>query len=957
MTFSLLGMDTQTGKPVYIAKASRLQGLYIIGIQGTGKSGLIENLIMQDMKQQIGVCVLDPHGELTEHVLARLPDKETEEKVIYLDLNLVSNGYSFGLNLFACADPTNDDEIVKTLSQVLHVFEKTYGISQTTPLMYDLLYKIAYVLIANPGYTMVDIPLFLTSEPFRKKLVANVKHAEVCTFWENWDDPKQRSFHDKQQENSQTILNKLNDFSHAPLRSIVGQSTTTIDLQDIMNGGKILLVKLNRRLENPSSLVGSIIISQLLNAAFDRPSNKKRQFHLYADEFQRFATEDFATLLEEARKYGIGITMAHQNRAQLLSKNERLETHLKDRTLSAANIVCFRVTGPDGQELASSFDCTPPPAEAKREEKLTPVSNPVDVLLTGKTHPSPVVNAWVKHWKLDLFANTSFVPASYFDDFLWATLTQQGGFIALLNTCVYEAVRTKSPRNGLSLLLFETIVRRVGFGFFDGDQFTKWLLDIKLFYGLRSGEFGQPATKRQKPRDLTLDTLLFSYSEESEKNKREQEIDFSEHRQYRFCPRDYCSFLFTGYYALEKRIPPFGLQEQTVYASLWEAEDETQLQDAFASYEQLVRKNLWEYMEKEVAMYVTFLEQFSFSPNFSISEQAEPVFFELLRVWKALPLSETQGKQIPDCRKIDSYFFLHPNDPANPHCRSSPNEIDSIPEVIRTLGVGFLAETIDFEALVYQEYSYLVHETIERFAWRIIPGQIEPLIMPVLYEEIDRIVAVQKSHFEAFIREFRDVLRILIDEPIAEGSGIYEYIPGVPRTYADVQLERANMLSGFSNFHAHVKLGTNLPQNPGKICQNCGQGNIAGTKDCRWCGTKLPAPNEYSITTLKPTGYIGATAIQQRIASIHYRNFTEGYIRPRKEVEEEIMKRQQGNKQEPGAKEQQGNEPGAKKQAGSPPPRRRKIDPDEEKKTTCKHCGTLNDLDAKFCKECGKKPT
>src|SRR5205085_2785825 len=136
MTYSVLGIDTQTGQKVAIPKASRLQGLYIIGIQGTGKSGLIENLIMQDIDQQIGVCVLDPHGELIDHVIARLPGKAEEDKVILRDL--ADYSYPFGLNLFACPDPTDDGEIVKTLYQVLHVFEKAYGIVPTTPLMYDL---------------------------------------------------------------------------------------------------------------------------------------------------------------------------------------------------------------------------------------------------------------------------------------------------------------------------------------------------------------------------------------------------------------------------------------------------------------------------------------------------------------------------------------------------------------------------------------------------------------------------------------------------------------------------------------------------------------------------------------------------------------------------------------------------------------------------------------------------
>src|SRR5260221_10052601 len=215
MTFSKLGTDTQTGQFVYLPKTARTQGLYIIGIQGTGKSGLIENLIMQDIDQQIGVCVLDPHGELIDHVLARLEPKN-ENDVILLDL--VDYTYPFGLNLFECPDPTDDGEIVKTLYQVLHVFEKAYGIVPTTPLMYDLLYHTVYTLIANPGYTMIDIRLLLTNEACRKKLAANVPNTDISDFWTIWDDPKQTTSKEREEKRG-TILNKMNDFLHIPLRN------------------------------------------------------------------------------------------------------------------------------------------------------------------------------------------------------------------------------------------------------------------------------------------------------------------------------------------------------------------------------------------------------------------------------------------------------------------------------------------------------------------------------------------------------------------------------------------------------------------------------------------------------------------------------------------------------------------------------------------------------------------
>src|SRR5437016_516893 len=184
MTFSKLGTDLQTGQIVELPKTSRPQGLYIIGIQGTGKSGLIENLIMQDIDQQIGVCVLDPHGELIDHVIARLEPKH-EKDVILLDITKYQN--PFGLNLFTCSDLTNPEKVEQTVGQVMHVFEKLFGVSHDTPLILEYLLNCTYTLVANQGYTMAEIPLLLTDKNCRQKLVANVKKQQVLTFWRDFD--------------------------------------------------------------------------------------------------------------------------------------------------------------------------------------------------------------------------------------------------------------------------------------------------------------------------------------------------------------------------------------------------------------------------------------------------------------------------------------------------------------------------------------------------------------------------------------------------------------------------------------------------------------------------------------------------------------------------------------------------------------------------------------------------
>src|SRR5712692_310202 len=163
MTVSKLGTDILTGQIVELPQASRRQGLYIIGANGTGKTGLIENLVVQDISSGLGVGVLDPHGDLTQAVLSRLPSKRfvdgveraTEKDVIFL--NIADYEYPFGLNLFACDNPQDLLAVQRTVDQVMYIFEKLFDLTvQTTPLMAQFLYNSTQTLIVNPGYTMAD---------------------------------------------------------------------------------------------------------------------------------------------------------------------------------------------------------------------------------------------------------------------------------------------------------------------------------------------------------------------------------------------------------------------------------------------------------------------------------------------------------------------------------------------------------------------------------------------------------------------------------------------------------------------------------------------------------------------------------------------------------------------------------------------------------------------------------
>src|SRR5437016_4740484 len=260
MTFSKLGTDTDTHQPVYLPKASRTKGVYILGLQGAGKSGLIENLCVEDGKQGTGFCVIDPHGELIDNVISRLPANR-EHDVILFDIRDFQ--YPFGLNLFTCSDPTNPLVVQEVVDQVMHVFEMLVDVNPTTPQILDYLRNCTNVLVANPGYTMADVTLLLRNRTCREKLLQHVTDSSVLSFWHDYFDQLPLK---EQLAESISLERRVRHFLQALTLNIVGQSKTSIDFRFVMDEGKILLVKLDSlRLPSVTKLIGALIIALFLN--------------------------------------------------------------------------------------------------------------------------------------------------------------------------------------------------------------------------------------------------------------------------------------------------------------------------------------------------------------------------------------------------------------------------------------------------------------------------------------------------------------------------------------------------------------------------------------------------------------------------------------------------------------------------------------------------------------------
>lgn len=353
-----LGKTTKTQTPINISLKERKQGTYVIGTTGTGKSTFLKNIIYQDMLNDPdhGLCVLDPHGDLIDDLLEVVPESRKDDVILFDPYDLER---PFGLNLMAC-DGNNPHEVRWVVSNMMGTIRRLFEI--WGPQMEHVIRHTLLTTLTFEGSTMVELTklLFLDQDE-AEYLGENLKDPILRRFWKTF--PRSERV---RSELVSSTLNKLTPFTtDAMMRNIVGQTENTVDLLEVMNEGKILFVNLSKGNlgEANSALLGSVIVNQILMAALRRkstPEKDRKQFHLIVDEFQNFATESFAILQSEARKYGVDVVVAHQYRSQL-------DLLSLGSTLNVGNMVIFRVTGRDSYDLASQFDNTPPAADVRME--------------------------------------------------------------------------------------------------------------------------------------------------------------------------------------------------------------------------------------------------------------------------------------------------------------------------------------------------------------------------------------------------------------------------------------------------------------------------------------------------------------------------------------------------------------------------------------------------------------
>jgi len=353
------GTLTTLGESVYrgqrtkfgIRPDDRRRHLYALGKTGMGKSTLLENMIFADIQSGKGLAVIDPHGDLAEDVLRFVPKSRSNDVVIF---DPADKDFPLSFNVLDCPNP---DQRVLMASGLMGVFTKLWP-GMFSGRMEHILRNTLLALLEYQGSSMLGIMRMFADDVYRKKVVSHVTDPMVKSFWEQeyevWNE-KYRT------EATAAIQNKVGQLLSTPLiRNIVGQVKNGLDLRHAMDSGKIIIVNLSKgRLgEDTSAFLGSMLVTKFQIDAMSRadiPESERKDFYLYVDEFQNFATESFASILSEARKYRLNLTMANQYVAQLLVGEGK--TTLRDAVFgNVGSIVCFQVGSDDAEDLSLQFE-------------------------------------------------------------------------------------------------------------------------------------------------------------------------------------------------------------------------------------------------------------------------------------------------------------------------------------------------------------------------------------------------------------------------------------------------------------------------------------------------------------------------------------------------------------------------------------------------------------------------
>ena len=374
---------------VRLADEERTKHMYVIGKTGTGKSTLLRRMIEQDIQRNSGVCVIDPHGDLVDAVLERVPKSRAEDVVL---LNPAATDRPFGLNLleYNASIPNHKDFVVQ---ETISIMRKLFYFEHSGPVFEHNIRHLVLTMLDESiqgNGTLIEVPRLLYDEPFRKAVTTKLKDPLARDFWTQYESMS--AYHHSEQLGY--IVSKFDTFTiDRIMRNIIGQSKSSISFSDVLQKKQILLIKLPSAMigEINAALLGMIVLSKLRWAGMARaalPPGERTDYFIYVDEFQNFAASGFETILAEARKYKLSLVLAHQHIGQLSAFNIATG-RTEDRAMqaifgNAGTIVSFRVGMHDAKLLAEEFG---QPVDPPDLENLNNYKAVVKTLINGEIYP------------------------------------------------------------------------------------------------------------------------------------------------------------------------------------------------------------------------------------------------------------------------------------------------------------------------------------------------------------------------------------------------------------------------------------------------------------------------------------------------------------------------------------------------------------------------------------------
>ncbi|MCT4591788.1 MAG: type IV secretion system DNA-binding domain-containing protein [Candidatus Gracilibacteria bacterium] len=355
---TLLGTNSFRGQKtnIFMTRKDRSRHHYILGKSGSGKSVMLSYMARQDVINGDGLCVIDPHGDLIEDILAFVPKERAKDVIVFDPANI---DRPMGLNLLEAKTSEQKD---RASLDAMNIFLKLFGNEIFGPRLQHYFRNGCLTLMDDEeaGATIIDVPRLFTDDEFQKYKVAKCKNTVVKQFWDN---EMAKTGQREKEEMIPYFSSKFGPFiSNTTMRNVIGQPKSAFNIRQVMDEGKILLVNLSKGKigDLNAQLLGLIFVNKISMAAMSRadiPESERRDFYLYVDEFQNFATDAFADILSEARKYHLALIMAHQYIAQLNNtQGYEKQSKLRDAVFgNVGTMMSFKVGADDAEYLEKEY--------------------------------------------------------------------------------------------------------------------------------------------------------------------------------------------------------------------------------------------------------------------------------------------------------------------------------------------------------------------------------------------------------------------------------------------------------------------------------------------------------------------------------------------------------------------------------------------------------------------------